>query len=427
MRTLLRVILLLVPLSSLAQENVLELDRIVAVVNDDVIMKSELEYAVQAVLSDLRQKGTRPPPQGVLLQQVLEKLVMERLQLQEAEKLGVTVEDDVVNRAVENVAERNNLTVAQFREVLERDGFDFEGFREELKDRLTMEQLVRRQVDGRIRITDRELEDYLSLQSDEPDGEQYRLAHILVAVPEAPSPDDLAAARARIEELQERARAGEDFAALAVAQSDGQNALDGGDMGWRDRERLPSLVSDLVPGMAEGEVTGVLRSPSGFHLFKLMERREGERAMVTQTRARHILLRPDELTSGDDVRIRLQQLKDRIEGGDDFAELARSHSQDRASAVEGGDLGWLSPGDTVPQFERVMDSLAPGEVSRPFESPFGWHIVQVQERRKHDSTEELREAEAKEELRSRKRSEEMEAWLRRLRDDAYVEYRLFDE
>jgi len=198
-------------------------------------------------------------------------------------------------------------------------------------------------------------------------------------------------------------------------------------MDWRERDRLPSLVGGVMAGMEAGDVTDVLRSSSGFHIFKVLDVRDGERTMITQTRARHILLRPDELTSGDDVRIRLQQLKDRIEGGDDFAELARSHSQDRGSAVNGGDLGWVNPGDTVPQFERVMDDLAPGEISEPFESPFGWHIIQVLERRDHDSTEEVRKARAREELRNRKRGEEMEAWLRRLRDEAYVENRLFDE
>ncbi len=427
MKRILYTVILLLPLWAAAQGNIRELDRIVAVVNDDVIMKSELEHAARSVLADLQQKGTRPPPQAVLLQQVLDKLVMEHLQLQEAEKLGVTVEDELVNRAVESVASRNGLTVAQFREVLERDGFDFAGFREELKERLTMEQVARRQVDRRIRVTDRELRDYLSLQEETAGGREYKLGHILVSVSEAPTPEELATARDIAAGLAERARAGEDFRELAVAHSDGQNALEGGEMEWRERDRLPSLVSDVMADMGPSDVTDVLRSPSGFHIFKVLDVRDGERTMITQTQARHILLRPDELTAGDDVRIRLQQLKDRIEGGDDFAELARSHSQDRGSAVNGGDLGWVNPGDTVPQFERVMNDLAPGEISEPFESPFGWHIVQVLERRDHDSTEEVRKAKAREELRNRKRGEEMETWLRRLRDEAYVENRLFDE
>lgn len=409
----------------LASPGAAAFDRIVAVVNDDVIVESELERTMRSVVSQLRERGTRLPPPPVLERQVLERLVLERLQLQLAERTGVAVEDSVLNEAVRSIAERNGLTVGQFREVLERDGFDFAAFREDIREKLTLEQLRRRQVDNRITVSDREIETFMATLARQSGVEgEYRLGHILVAVPEAAAPDQVEAARERAGEILADLEAGADFAETAVAASDGQQALEGGDLGWRPGTELPTLFADVVPRLERGELSEVLRSPSGFHIVKLLDVRYGDQHIVRQTHARHILVRPDELTSAAEARQRLRQLRERIQGGENFAELARAHSQDRGSAVRGGDLGWVSPGDVVPEFEEVMNGLPEGAVSRPFRSPFGWHIVQVLDRRDHDSTSEVQRARAREILRERKLDEEVEAWLRRLRDEAYIEYRL---
>ena len=405
---------------------VLAFDRIVAVVNDDVIVASELESSTRSIAAQLRQQGTRLPPERVLERQVLERLVLERLQLQVAERTGVQIDDEVLNEAVRSIAERNGLTVGQFREVLARDGFDFAAFREDIRRKLTLEQLRRRQVDNRITVSEREIENLMETVARQAGIEgEYRLAHILIAVPEAAAPDQTEAARAEAEQVLADLRAGADFARTAVSVSDGQQALEGGDLGWRAGSELPTLFAEVVPRMDPGDVSEVLRSPSGFHIVKLVDARYGgDEHIVRQTHARHILIRPDEVTSADEARRRLAQLRQRIEGGDDFEELARAHSEDRGSAVKGGDLGWVSPGDVVPEFERVMNALPPGSVSPPFQTPFGWHIVQVLERRDHDSTTEVQRARAREIIRERKLDEEVEAWLRRLRDEAYIEYRL---
>ncbi len=425
LRILSLLLAVLVPALAPAQGDYVPLDRIVAVVNDDVIVQSELDRQLRTVVSELRRKGTRLPPREVLERQVLERLVLKRLQLQMAERTGVRIEDDLLNKAVREIAARNGLTLGQFREVLERDGYDFAAFREDIREKLVLEQLRRRQVDNRIQVTEREVDDLLRTREHQTgQGREYRLAHILIATPDAASPEVIQEREAEARETLQRLRDGADFDRLAVEVSDAQDALEGGDLGWRKEDQLPSVFADVVPGMEAGEVSDVLRSSGGFHIVKVQDVRHGERQMVRQTRARHILIRPDELASEGDVRTRLRQLRSRIVDGDDFAELARAHSQDRASAAKGGDLGWVSPGDMVPAFEERMNRLAPGEVSVPFQSPFGWHIVQVLERRQHDSTEELRRSEAREAIHQRKLEEEVQAWLRRLLDEAFVEYRL---
>lgn len=427
LRTLFSLLLvtLLAPALTRAQDNYIELDRIVAVVNDDVIVQSDLDRQMRTVVAELRRKGTQLPPRELVERQVLERLVLKRLQLQLAERTGVRVDDELLNQAVQDIAERNNLTLGQFREVLERDGYDFGAFREDIREKLVLEQLRRRQVDNRIQVTDREVADLLRTYAHQTgEGREYHLAHILIATPDAASPEDIQTQRERAEKTLQRLRDGADFAQVAVEVSDAQDALDGGELGWRKQDQLPSVFADVVPRLTVGQMSEVLRSASGFHIVKLLDERTGERQLIRQTRARHILIRPDELASVEDVRTRLAQLRSRIADGDDFDELARAHSQDRASAVKGGDLGWVSPGDLVPEFEQQMSRLGPGEVSAPFQSPFGWHIVQVLERRDHDSTEELRRTRAREVIHRRKLEEEVQAWLRRLLDEAFVEYRL---
>jgi peptidyl-prolyl cis-trans isomerase SurA len=402
-----------------------ELDRIVAVVNDDVIVKSELDSRVRTIRASLRQAGTAAPPEAVLEKQVLERLILDRLQLQKADQMGMRVDDATLNRAVATLAQQNGLSVRAFRDVLERDGYDFRQFREDVRNEILIGRLQQREINDRITITEREIDNYLATRAKQGSSqEEYHLAQILISVPEAASPEDIQRARAKAEKVLASLQAGADFAQTAVAVSDGQQALKGGDLGWRAQQQLPSIFAEPVRHMEPGQISGLIRSPSGFHIVKLLEKRGDSKRVITQTHARHILIRTDELTSDKDAQRQLEQLKQRIENGQSFEELARAHSDDRASAVNGGDLGWLSPGDTVPNFERELDKLPTGAVSEPFRSQFGWHIVQVLGRRKYDGTDQIRRAQALEEIRQRKGEQELESWLRQLRDEAYVEYRL---
>ena len=406
--------------------SVIELDRIVAVVNDDVIVESELQARVRLVKDQLRQGGTALPPEDVLGKQVLERLILERLQIQIAERAGMRVEDETLNKAVEQVAKQNNLDVPQFKQILERDGFDFARFRQNIRNEILISRLQQRQLQNRITVTDRDIDNYIfTLEKQGTDASAYRLSHILVAVPEAASSEAIADARRQAEQIVEQLRNGTDFAKLAVSQSDGQQALQGGDLGWRNGSELPTIFADVAPKMRKGEISDPIKSSSGFHVVQLADvRGAAGRHVVIQTHARHILVRPNEVTSAEEAKNRLQQLRVRIENGDDFEELARAHSDDRGSALQGGDLGWVNPGDTVPNFESTMNSIPEGGLSEPFETRFGWHLVQVLERREFDDTEKVKRARAADQLRQRKMDEELQNWLRQIRDEAYVELRL---
>lgn len=427
LRGLLALALLAVTLSPVALPAATELDHIVAVVNDDVIMRSELDRQVRRLQAQLQQQGTRVPPRDMLEPQLLERLIVVKLQVQLAESTGIRVDDETLNQAMNAIAQDNGVSLSEFRDILERDGYDFAAFREDIRQEITMNRLRQREINNTVTVTDREIANYLATQKQQGTGEaEYRVSHILVAIPPGAGDLEVAEARGRAESILQALSEGADFAETAVARSDGQQAPVGGDLGWRKASELPTLFADEVEDMSPGEVRGLIVSPSGFHIIELSEARSdsGERRMVRQTRAQHILIKPSELVSEAQARTRLEQLRMRIEAGDDFGELARSHSDDRASSVSGGDLGWVSPGDLVPEFEVVMDELAPGEVSAPFTSPFGQHIVRVIDRRTVDSTEEVRRAEAREAIVNRKVAEETEIWMRRLREEAYVEYRI---
>jgi len=408
-----------------ATARITELDRIVAIANDNVITLSELDAETRAIKQQLQGQNTNPPPDNILRKQVLERLIVKRLQLEVAARNNVRVDDQTLNLALRNIATQNNLSLGQFRDVLEKEGFSFDKFRENIRDEITIRRLQARQVDNRVTVTDREVEDFLATQGARASANrEYHLAHILIAVPEASSPEKIQAARQEADEVLHKLRSGADFGQIAVASSDGQQALQGGDLGWRKAGQLPTIFSDVIINMQEGEISDLIRSPSGFHIIRLVAIRGESQHVITQTQARHILVRTDELTSERDARVRLAQLKERIDGGESFTDLARSHSDDKGSAVNGGDLGWVSPGDLVPQFEEAMNALQPSQVSEPFETQFGWHIVQVLSRREYDNTEEFKKAQARNLLRQRKIEEELQTWLRRLRDEAYVEYRL---
>jgi peptidyl-prolyl cis-trans isomerase SurA len=408
-----------------AQDTLREVDRIVAVVNNDVIVDSELRARMRDVRAQLREGGTQPPPEAALTRQVLERLILEKLQLQRAGDTGLRVEDEELNKAIETIAERNKLTIRQFRDVLERDNVDFVQFREQMRNEILLTRVRQRAVERRVSVSEREIDNFLATRKQQGSSvDEYRLSHILIAVPEAASAEQIDTARTRAEEILARLAGGESFAQVAAEVSDGQQALQGGDLGWRKSAEMPTIFADAIPNLKPGDLSPIIRSPSGFHIVKLIDMRGDSRYVVTQTRARHILVRASDVVTDAEARVRLEQIRVRVENGEKFEELARSHSDDTVSATRGGDLGWVSPGDTVPAFERVLVALPEGAVSEPFRTQFGWHVVQVLERRDHDGTEQVRRTRAREQIRKRKLDEEVQNWLRQLRDEAYVELRL---
>lgn len=403
------------------------LDRIVAVINDDVIMQSELEERIRSVLKQMSQQGAERPPQDILIKQVLERMIMVKLQTQFAERTGIKVDDETLNQTINRIAAENNLSLSQFRNILEKDGINYENFREDIRNEITITQLKRRQVDNRVTVTDREIDNFLANEEVQGGTEnEYHLSHILISSPEGATKEEMEQARLVAEKVVSDLKSGANFEELARNVSDGQQAATGGDLGWRTESEIPTLFSEKILAMKEGGISEIIQSPSGFHIIKLTGLRSTDKHIVTQTHARHILIRPNELVSDDDAQNRLEQLVLRLKGGDDFSELARSHSDDPGSAVNGGDLGWTNPGQMVPEFEEEMNKLKPGEISGPFKTQFGWHIVQVLDRREQDNSEQLKRARAREIIMQRKIEEAQQNWLRGLRDEAYVEYRLDD-
>jgi peptidyl-prolyl cis-trans isomerase SurA len=410
---------------SLPAPEIVEIDRIVAVVNDDVIVHSELQTRMRMVVEQLESSGVPAPSRDVLEKQVLEQLILDRLQMQMAASTGIRIDDETLNRQIADIARQNKLSLREFRDILERDGYNFAAFREEIRNELIKSRVQQRQVQDRVQITDRDIDNYIATRAKQGgNNPEYRIGHILIAVPDGASPEELADARDEAEDILARLNAGANFGRTAAAESDGRQALEGGDLGWRKSGELPTLFEEVVPKLEKGEVSDVIRSPSGFHLIKLVDVRGAERHVINQTHARHILIKTNEVVSSSDARSRLGMLRSRILNGADFNELARANSDDPGSAVKGGDLGWLSPGDTIPAFEKSMEALEPGEISRPFETQFGWHIVQVLGRRDRDSTKEVQRAKAAEQLRNRRIDEELQGWFRQIRDEAYIEYRL---
>ncbi len=402
-----------------------DLDRIVAIINDDVIMRSELAVKIQSVSAQMQEQNIPLPPQSILERQVLDRLILTKLQIQMAQNTGIRVDDETLNRTISNIAAGNEMSLNEFREILESDGYGYETFRKDIRDEILISRLQQRQVDNRIIVTDREIDNFLSNQEHQGETDiEFHIAHILVAIPEGGSNRQIAKARETADQVLSELQAGAEFSSMAATYSDGQQALDGGDLGWRKAGQVPTLFADFISDMEIGGLSDIIKSPSGYHIVKLLDKRSSEQVVVTQTNARHILIRPDELTTADDALRRLQQLRMRIDGGDDFAELAKAHSADTMSAAEGGDLGWVNPGDLVPEFESAMNSLEPGVTSLPFRTQFGFHIVQVLDRREHDSTEDIKRARAREVIRRRKLDEARTDWLRQMRDEAYVEYRL---
>lgn len=457
------------------------LDAIVAVVNDDVITRRELDAATAQIERQLQQKKVQVPPRPILERQVLERLILLQLQARAAERNGITIDDATLNAAVENLARRNNMNLTQLRQMVEKDGASFAQFRDDVRRELVSARLRQKMVDSQIQISEQDV-DNLQAQlasaknSGNPGnpggdsgvgddngvssngagggGREYHIAQILIAVPDAATPTQIEAAKRQADEVLAQLRKGTDFRQLAVSSSAGQQALEGGDLGWRSASQLPTLFADVIPKLKPGQFSDLIRSPSGFHIVKLLEIKGGgpapsaekpaavrkvksngsasgdeksatsQQAVISQTHVRHILLRTSPQLSDDEARQQLAQLRQRIQSGDDFEAIARAHSEDKGSAARGGDLGWVVPGMLVPEFEQVMNALQPNEVSEPFKTQFGWHIVQVLERRQGPPPPEAERAQIRETLMRRRADEEWELALRRLRDEAYVEIRL---
>ena len=397
------------------------LDRIVAVINNSVITDHELQGRVKTVLQQQAAQNITPPPQATLEKQVLERMIRDRILMQMAEDTNIRVEGAQLDRIIANIAANNKLSPEDFRKAIEAEGTDFAAFREQIRTEVTIARLREREVDNRVVVTDAEIDNYLANPAKDIKDE-YHLAHIQVMTPEAASPEQLAELKTKADKALAELKAGEDFAKVSAAYSDAQNALQGGVLDWRSEAKLPNLFIAAVRGMQPGQVSEVIRSPGGFHIVKLLDKRGKDvQYIVKQTHARHILVKTNEVVGDADARTRLQQLRERIQHGAKFDELAKVHSDD-LSAAQGGDLGWLSPGDTVPEFERAMDGLAPKELSEPVQSPFGWHLIQVLERRDQDMTNERQRLEARRAIRDRKIEEAAEDWVRQARDRAYVEY-----
>ena len=418
------------PSSSPTRPATRALDRIVAVVNDEVVTANELRARARMAEAQLRRQKIQPPSAEVLERQVLERMIVDRAQLQLARETGVRVDDATVNAALARIAESNQMTLPTLRQRLEADGVSFAQFRDDIRQDIILNRLREREVDSRIQISDSELENFIAEQSGvAADSEEINLAQILLRVPENSPTDRIEATRARANELIAQLKSGVDFARVAASFSNAPEALQGGELGWRNADRLPTLFIDAVKGLKTGEVSPVIRSPNGFHILKVLGRRSGIDSKlaggpIQQTRARHILLRVSDLAPEPEVKRRLEEMKTRIDAGQiEFGTLARLHSVD-PSGSRGGDLGWLYPGDTVPEFEKSMNALKINEVSAPVQSPFGWHLIQVLERRtEHASTERAR-LQARQALRDRKADEAYQDWMRQLRDKTYVEYRL---
>jgi peptidyl-prolyl cis-trans isomerase SurA len=410
---------------STAKTKITGLDHIVAVVNDEVILKSELDVYLNTVTKRLRSQNIKLPARDVLLKKALDSLVLQTLQLQMAQKSGVRVNDDILNRALKSIAAKNNLSLNGLRLALEAENVSFEKFREDIRKEMIIARLQQRAVINRIQISNQEINDFLAKQKNRLQRNRlFKFSHILIALPDAASPEVIKQKRAKALDVLKKLQGGADFAQMAVEVSEGQKALQGGEYDWMPAAKVPTLFSNELAKMKEGSISPLIRSPSGFHILKLHGIKGETRHIVKQTMLRHILLRKNELIPGEQQKNRLLQLKARIESGEDFSLLAKAHSDDTLSARKGGNLGWVGPGDTVPQFEKAYLTLTKGQISEPFQTRYGWHIVQVLDRREHDDTEKYLRASAKKIIRSQKAQEQLQIWKRRLRDEAYVEYRL---
>jgi peptidyl-prolyl cis-trans isomerase SurA len=429
LRPLFVLALLLWPAWAGAQSSARDLDRVVAIVNTDVITANELAQRQRAVEQQLRRQRIEMPPPDVLQRQVLERMIQDRALVMLARDQGIRVDDQQLDRAIARIAEENRATTAQLRSQLEREGVSYSRFRETIRDDILIARLREREVDARVQISEADVDAFLAEEAGSASTPtEYLIAQILLRVPEGASAEQIERQRQRAEEVMRQLQAGADFGRLAAAFSDAPEAMSGGSLGYRPADRLPQLFIDAVAKLQPGQVAPMVRSPNGFHIVKLVERRQGgpaslASAPVTQTRARHILIRPSDAVPEPEVQRRLREIRQRVESGSaDFGDMARQFSMD-SSAARGGDLGWVYPGDTVPEFERAMNALQPGQMSDLVRTEFGYHLIQVQERRTDAASPERVRQAARAALRERRMEEAMQDWLRQVRDRTYVEYR----
>ena len=407
---------------------IVPVDRIVAVVNDDVITQNDLNERVNLVVRQLQKQGSQVPPSDTLSRQILERMINDLVQTQMAKENGIKVDDATLDKTIERIAQENNLSMADFRTALDHDGVKYPRFREDIRNEILLARLREREVENSIVVTDAEVDTELAREAKEASTDsEFRLAHVLVLVPQQATPDQIEQRHRKAVLALSELRKGANFAQVAATYSDAPDALQGGNLGWRPAARLPSLFLETLEKMQPGDTSDILRSPNGFHIIKLLEKRGKAAAAsgVQQTHVRHILVRAREGLSEAEARDRLKKLRAQIEAGADFAEVAKANSED-SSASKGGDLGWVAAGDTVPEFERVMNSLKDGEVSQPIQTPFGWHLVQVLGRRSEEASVDRKRIVARQAIRARKADEAFQDWLRQSRDRAFVENR-YDE
>jgi peptidyl-prolyl cis-trans isomerase SurA len=417
--------LAMVGLSVTAQAERKLLDRVVAIVDDEVILQSELDARINTIVGRLSAQGTGLPPRELLEQRVLDQLIQESLQLQMADQMGMRISDNELNETLANIARSNGMTLAEFEGQLAEEGVTYQQAREQIRNEMLTSRVQQRRVGNRVRVTDREVENYLQAQQANGSTDaEYRLAYIFIGVDDPASEASVDEARETAQALRQQIANGRDFREVAVAESDASNALEGGDMGWRSESQLPSLVAPVVPDLKVGEPSQVLENNSGFHLVMVMDKRGGEQQQfIQQHRVRHILVRPSEAVTDVQAEQRIREIYQQLQDGADFADLARERSDDPVSGSDGGNLGWVSPGQMVPAFEEAMNQAQVGEYFGPFRSQFGWHILQVEERRRQDVTEQNRESQARQAIYMRKFELELQNWLREIRDEAFVEFK----
>ncbi|MFQ5994318.1 MAG: peptidylprolyl isomerase [Acidiferrobacterales bacterium] len=403
------------------------IDRMLVIVNDDVITSTELNARIANVRRELASRRIKPPPRDVLRKQVLDRMVLERIQLQVATQIGVRISDKQIDQTIAQVAKQNGVSPETIYRAMQREGVEIESYRGHIREQLTIQRLVEREINNRITVSDSEVDNYLTSRRGQGKNDAYNLSLILIGIPEAATPEQRQLAKRKADEIRRKLMEGDSFEQAAIAYSQGQNALKGGQLGWKKSGQLPGVFLQALENMQPGDISEAIPSPVGYHILKLNERRTGAPAeQITETHVRHIVIKPSEIRSRAEIQEKLSQLRERVVNGDDFADLARAHSDDTASAAKGGDLGWLRTGETVPEFEKQMGKLAPNEISEPIETPFGFHLIQVIARRQQDISGERERAAARQQIHARKADERYEQWLRQVRDEAYVQYQVGD-
>lgn len=408
--------------------DIVKLDRIVAIVDQAVITEQELESRIITVTAQFKKQGTELPAEGILRKQILERLITDTLQIQYAAQIGLKIDDNQLDRTIERIAEQNKLTLTEFSEALAKDGITMRKFRADIRNEITISRLREREVDGRVNVSESEIDNYLTSQSNlNENTDEFEISHILIRTPEEGATEDIQKAKVKVDEAIRQLNSGTSFAKVSASFSDAPNALEGGSLGWKKGSQMPALFLDALKNMQAGEISAPLRSPNGFHVLKLTNKRGGNSPLVIQqTHARHILIKITEVMSDKEAQTKIDAIKERLDNGENFEVLARQFSED-STASNGGDLSWVSTGDTVPPFENAMNALKDGQISAPVRSQFGWHVIQVMERRSQDMSKESARLKARQEIRARKADEAYQDWIRELRDRAYVELRLEDK